>query len=198
MPSQRRIIGIDFDDVLADFNASLSEYHNNIHGTSYKRSDIVSYGLKDLWRCSHEEAVRRVNEFYHSRYHENLAPVKGAVQAVDRLKRENALVIITSRPESMREKTLEWIHKHFPRTFKEIHFLGHYHGAEARKETKGEMCRKIGVKIFIDDSLEHAISISKEGVRVLLFNAPWNKNKKLRNVVRVFGWSDVLNKLRTL
>ncbi|MBU6491100.1 hypothetical protein KGQ25_03060 [Patescibacteria group bacterium] len=198
MPLKKRIIGIDFDDVLADFNTSLAKFHNEIYGTSYRRDDIVVYELGHTWGCSGEEAARRVSEFYHSAHHDRIAPVKGAVRVLSQLKRKNVFVIITSRPEGVRGRTFSLINKYFPRMFKEVHFLGHYHGTEARRETKGDMCKKLGVEVFIDDSLEHAASVSREGIKVLLFNTPWNRHKKPAHVVRVFGWGDVLKKLRAL
>lgn len=191
------MIGVDLDDVIVDFNTGLGEYHNNTYGTSYKREDIVSYELRHLWGCPHEEVIRRVYDFYYSSHHTNLLPIKGAVEALERLRSENTLVIITSRPESVKGLTLTWLDKHFPQVFEEIHFLGHYHGTEARKETKGEVCKKIGVEVFIDDSLEHAASVSGQGIDVLLFNAPWNQEGMPANTTRVFNWDDVLEKLLT-
>ncbi|MHB8652220.1 MAG: 5' nucleotidase, NT5C type [Minisyncoccota bacterium] len=195
---KRRIIGVDFDDVVVDFNAGLALYHKALYGTSYEKKDILQFDLEQLWGCTRAEAVRRVYEFYHSEHHANLLPVEGAVEALKQLREENTLVMITSRPESVRGLTLDLLGKHIDEVFESTHFLGHYHDAKGSQKTKGEVCKEILIDIFIEDSIGNAVTVSEKGIPVLLLDAPWNQGGIPKHITRVFGWSNVLEKLQTI
>lgn len=188
----KRALGIDFDDVIADFNAGLFDYHNKKFGTNYSRNDITAYELSHVWRCSPEEANRRIYDFYHSEEHLELHPMPGAVEALERLQEEYVLYLITFRPASVKELTEKWIHHNKTNVFEASHFLGRYHDSSLPKKTKGEICKSLGLDFFIDDSLTHAISVSQEGIPVLLFDAPWNQGKLPPKVKRISGWKEVL------
>ncbi len=76
------VIGLDFDDVLMEFNGALCLFHNAQYGTSLTRADITSHHLKETWGCTQEEVIRRVNEFYRSLEHDLASPVVGAVEVL--------------------------------------------------------------------------------------------------------------------
>lgn len=190
--SKRRLIGIDCDDVVIDFNTGLAIYNRRFYGTTYCREDITSYKLNSMWGCTPDEAIQRVIDFYQSDEHQNLLPVEGAVEAIERLSKNNDLVIITARPENVRGLTIELVHKHFPKVFGEPHFLGHFDGDQTHRKTKGEVCRELGVEVFIEDALSNALSVSSEGIPVLLFDTPWNQGELPPNTTRVFSWSEIL------
>ena len=170
-------------------------FHNTVYGTKYRRSDICNFELQPLWGCSLNEVVQRINDFYNSTYHENLQPVLGAVESLEKLRQNNTLVLITSRPEHVRDVTEKLLQRYFLNFFNEIHFLGHYHGIQTRRQTKGEVCKNIGVEIFIDDSLEHAKTVCQEKIPALLFDTPWNQGTLPENITRVFSWDEILEKL---
>ena len=49
---------------------------------------------------------------------------------------------------------------------------------------------------MVDDSLEHALDCSENGIKVLLFNQPWNQNGELpKSITRVYNWKEVLDNL---
>lgn len=164
-------------------------------GLHIKGGDIVRFELEYLWNCSRAEVVQRVSDFYHSDEHTRLLPIEGAVESLGQLKKENSLVVITSRPESVRSLTNALLEKYFPGVFEDIYFLSHYHGEGFANQTKGEVCRGVGVSVFIEDAIGNAVTVGKEGIPVLLFDTPWNQGDVPTNTTRVFGWSDVLEKL---
>lgn len=80
---------------------------------------------------------------------------------------------------------------------------------------KSVICQEIGVDVFIDDSLDHALDCSSLGIQVLLFdyygNYYWNHShhpitttksltscsqllykRELNNVTRVHHWRDIM------
>lgn len=195
----RKKIGIDLDDVVIDFNAGLCTYHNTLYGTAYGRQDIVQYELERLWGCTPNEAIQRVYDFYHSEYHANLLLVERARESLERLRENNSLVIVTSRPESVQKLTIQLLERHFPpQFFEDIRFLGLYHGVQSRRQTKGEVCRTLDIGVFVEDSFANAASVAREGISVLLFDTPWNQGDVSLNITRVFGWNDALAKLLAL
>lgn len=109
---RKRVIGIDFDDVIIDWNTALIEHYNSLHGTSHERKNILSYDLEKFWGGSAEEAISTVLNFYSSDQHINITPIPGALEAIKQLA-AHELVIITSRPDSARPATEAWLKKIF-------------------------------------------------------------------------------------
>jgi len=190
-----RMIGFDLDDVLMDFNTGLCVFHNAHYGTSLVREDITSYHLEETWGCDREECIRRVGEFYNSPEHDATQPILGAVKVVHELQKDGAsVVVITSRPESMSDQTFSWLKKHFPSLAKanSVHFTSHFFHKETGV-TKSDICRNLGVKVFVDDAPFHVQDVAPVVEEVLLFDAPWNRGYvlTLQNIRRVHSWSEI-------
>ena len=145
-----RVIGLDFDDVLVDLCSWLCLFHNARYGTALTKEDHFTYRLSDVWGCTDEETRRRIREFYGSPEHAATAPMLGAVEAVRVLERGNTIAVITARPESVRSETFALLARHFPSLVQSIHFARHHFHKEGN-ETKGEICRRLGVQMFVED-----------------------------------------------
>ena len=189
------IIGLDLDDVLFDFTPGLHAYHNRFYDTSFELEDFKQ-NLAEMWGCSKEEERKRIFDFYSSQEHWDSLPVFGAVEGINNLRQHHDITIITAKPEALKDKTLEWLGRHFPQTFEQIHFTNQYHGSGLRR-TKGEVCRGLGISIFVDDFIHNAEDVANAGIRTLLFDAPWNQGEINPLVTRVYSWdeiTDILNK----
>lgn len=192
---KKKTIGVDFDDVLMNFNDTLMHFHNARYGTSLIREHCTDFDLSNIWKCSPEENVRRILEFYETDMHWDAQPVEKSQEAVEALSRNHNLVVITSRPESIRKKTLHWLEKHFPKVFDHIIFTNQFSG-KTNVIKKSHACTKLGVEIFIDDHDKHALDIAHAGIDSLLFDTPWNQSApKHPKITRVYGWKDILEKL---
>lgn len=119
---KRKRIGLDFDDVLIDFNGGLSIFCNENYGTSYSKEHITERDYSIFWGCKPEEALRRIQEFIHSSHHARVPPIIGAVNAIKHLKEKYDLFVITARDESISSQTFALMDKHFPKSFKDIFF----------------------------------------------------------------------------
>ena len=191
----KKIIGIDLDDVLLDFNSALCSFTNRIYQKSLTKKDIHCFDLEVVWKCSQPEALRRVQEFYEAEDHACALPIKGAQEAVQKLSSMHSLVIITSKPESMAHETHDWVCRNFGNIFDAIHFGNHFHGNGVKRK-KSEICEELGVYALIDDSLVNALDVARPTRNVLLYDAPWNQlEKEMLHVERVFSWDDILLKL---
>ncbi len=190
-------IGIDLDDVLLDFNTSLCEYHNSTYGTSYKLSDIVNYHFEHVWNIPADIVIDRIADFYQHELHWNSNPIPDAISSIKKLLSQNhRLVIVTAKPDTLKDKTHEWLQKHYGDAFHSVHFVGSYHSnINGKKRTKREVCDELGVHIFIEDSMENAMNIASDGRQVFLLDKPWNQGELSGNIKRVKGWEEVIEVL---
>lgn len=186
-----RTIGFDLDEVLLDFNNAFCSYHNRVYGTNLRRSDLIVFEYEKIINCSKEEVIKRVVDFYTSPEHLNTKPMDGAVEVINKLKDDNTLIIITSKPEMLREETLKWINKYFPNSFKDVFFTNHFYGNGLRR-SKGDVCKEVGVDMFIDDNLENLENVLSMGIPALLFDAPWNQYASKYPMTRVKSWNEIL------
>jgi 5'(3')-deoxyribonucleotidase len=190
------IVAIDVDDVLAHSieafrlkinqkaGVNLTAEHYLVPGEYHKYLDRVlaangvDYdGLKD-------ELFADM-----SRDQSHIQPHPGAAEILHRLSRHYDFVVITARDLEWQEQTSVWMKKHFPNTFKEIHFAGNRH--DPAKKTKGDMCLEAGATYLIDDNPEHALDASAKGVKVVLFGSyGWHTNVP-EDMVRCRTWQEV-------
>jgi len=139
---------------------------------------------------------RRIVDFYHSELHDNTRPMYGAPQSVRELKdREHIVVVITSRPDFIKERTLSWIDRHFEDSFDHICFTNLYLG-KSNVKSKAKACQELNVDVFVDDFISYATDVAKNGTRTLLLDAPWNQGELHPNITRVRDWNHILEILK--
>ncbi|MCL4367347.1 hypothetical protein M1563_04235 [Patescibacteria group bacterium] len=126
MVESPRKIAVDCDDVLFDFSQELQTYHNLLYGTKLRLGDVFDYDLSRVWGCSQKDAIARVTRFYHSDNFLGLKPIIGAVESVKQLAQDNQLLVITSRPIFIVDRTVSLIEQFFPNCFSGLHFLGSF------------------------------------------------------------------------
>ncbi|MEK7194593.1 MAG: hypothetical protein AAB660_02810 [Patescibacteria group bacterium] len=186
------VIGLDFDNVLMDFYDALHQYHNIKFNTSVSRDKAITPNLEDLWGCTTEEMDRRIVDFYQSEMHDNASPMSGAPEAVRKLSKENSLVVITSRPDFIKERTLSWLNKHYSNLFDQVYFTNLYLG-KSNIKSKADACKELGVDVFVDDFISYATDVAENGGRVLLLDAPWNQSDELHpNITRARNWEHIM------
>ncbi|MDO8729199.1 MAG: HAD hydrolase-like protein [bacterium] len=184
-------VGFDLDDVLLNFNDVLLQYYNTIYGTKHERKHRQSYELSEMWNCTREDAIQRMSDFYSSSAHWNAPPVDGAVERIRKLKQHHNLFVITAKPEELKDRTSEWLDKHFPQMFDGVHFTNHYQG-DGPKRSKGEVCKELGIEIFVDDFLHNVEDVANLGIPALLFDAPWNQGEVKPPITRVYSWDEIV------
>lgn len=193
------IIGVDVDEVLADFMKSFINFHNQKYKTSYKREDFYNYYFWEIMEIPLSEAVKRVYEFYNHETFGHVEPVFGSVKAIEILSKEHDLIVVTSRPSKIKERTLNWLEKHFPGKFKKVVFGNHY-AWEREKKKKSDICLEADVKLLIEDHLPCAKECAEKGIKVILISCPWNQTSEdlHESIVRVKDWSEVLEIIKKL
>lgn len=188
-------IGIDLDEVLADFLPALIEYHNTTYGTFLVRDQFQSYRFWETWGGTREEAIQKVYDFYKTSYFRNMKSVAGSQEAVSVLKQNNDLLVVTSRQDDVAEATKEWIAQHFPNVFSDVLFANHY-SQNGSSTTKKQICDSVGVDVLIEDSPEYALECLNPKRKVLLLDYPWNRGFELpQGIYRVNSWKEILDSI---
>ncbi len=188
---KKKVIALDIDDVLIDFNNHLMHFHNARYATSYTRAEITSFVVERLWGCSHEEGVRRILEFYDSKEHTLIAPLAGAYDILHKYLKKFTYIGITARPPSAHAPTHHLLKTHYPELVKDVHFLDHVHSSNLFG-TKADVCKKIAAVLLVEDSLHNAEIAVAAGIPVLLIDTPWNQTPTLHPLIRrVFDWSEI-------
>lgn len=188
-------IGIDMDSVIADLMTPLIEFHNIHYKTSFTLQHHTTYDLREVWSCDYKETLERVSKFYDSEYFTNVIPMPGSIKGIQYLCQNHELLIITSRPTILEQKTEAWIQKHFPDTFSHIVLTNQYSKENTPSKTKAEVGKELGIELMIEDGLEFALNCSEAGIKVFLLDMPWNQVKSLpKNITRVHSWEQLVEK----
>lgn len=193
--SPKKILGVDFDDVIFHSDAALREFHNTRYGTSYAFEDRSEFTLEPVWNCSSEEVERRLNEFSESAFHENAGIVKGAKEALQRLNQFYDIVIVTGRSEDVRAPTEQWLEKNLLGLYREIHFANHKYGDPANRRNKSDILKELGIQIFIEDAPHFAKDVAEAGITVFLLDTPWNRAETPLGATRVHSWKEIEKQL---
>lgn len=185
-------IGVDLDDVLAELLIGLDKYHNEIYQTNFSLEDHTDFDLSKLWKCSKEEMRKRVYDFYDSDFViEEVKPLEGAVEVVDKLSKKHDLILITSRPDFLKQRTVDWLERYFTGKFREIFFTSQFATKNVSK-TKGDLCLELGINLMIEDCLEYARDCASKNIDVLLVDRPHNQTKNLpEKIRRVKNWWEI-------
>jgi uncharacterized protein len=190
------IIGLDVDEVLCDIMTRVIQRHNEVYDDEkkYVKEDFHSYNWWEAWGGTREDSMKELYEFMASDYAEDVPVVKWSREGVERISEKNYLIGVTARLLDFRKETEKWLEKNFGEWIKEIYFCGDFEKKQGLSR-KSEIVRKRGIELIVEDNFDYAAECAKVGVRVFLFNAPWNQALPPPGVERVYSWYDIVEKL---
>lgn len=181
-------LALDLDEIIFPFVDNLLVYHNRNYNTNLRFEDVKHYDLWEVWGGTKEQETQKVTEFQHSPEYSLILPIPESALAIEELGKFNELIIVTSRREDMRDKTLEWIDIHFPKKFSGI-FL-------TNSLSKAEVCLEKGAKLLVDDCFNYAKECAEKGIEAWLWDKPWNQSHKLPYRVSRFKiWREFLDRV---
>ena len=197
MNSSKKVVAVDADEVLAEFMEHFLMFHNARYETRFTKSEITSFRFEEVFKIEERDVLRRIGEFYEDQVIHNIRPVEGAEEGINSLiDKGYQLEIITARPPYYRQITVDWVEKHFPGKFEQIHFAFNPFNINSERLTKAEICKQIGAEVLIDDNLVNALDCADRGITVYLMDAPWNQVEELpKKVIRVKSWEEILERL---
>ncbi|MEK6839531.1 MAG: hypothetical protein AABX72_01205 [Nanoarchaeota archaeon] len=186
-------IGVDCDEVLAQFIGSFLDYHNRLYGTQLCFEDCTRPELYHVLGETNAVTWQRMMDFWDTPTFDEIRPVSGSVEAVRELRKSNALEIVSSRHPGLLAKTETWIERHYEGCFSAIHFNGTDTNVLSR--TKLDICRERQLDVLVEDSLSNALMCAN-GRRVYLLDKPWNQCSDLPSTItRVYYWDEVVRAL---
>ncbi len=184
-------IGVDLDDVVVEWVPRFLEFYNSRTNSNLKFEEWKNYFFEEIIGISRDEARVLIDEFVNSDFHEGVGLIEGVKKGIEKLSEQNEVIIITSRPLRYKNKTEEFLDKHnlkllvfYSRDSNDVYI------------DKGEFCQRLGVELIIEDSKEYSLSCADRGIRVFLFDKPWNQGDHFPiDITRVYSWKDILGKL---
>lgn len=123
-------------------------------------------------------------------FKDDLEPISGAFEVLQRLKNDFTLHIVTARQAKLEETTRRWLERYYPDTFENIHFGNHYGGPGDRIRSKYEMCADINALCLIDDSPNYVFNCMRHNLRAFIFgDYAWNHERNLPSAMVQEGYS---------
>ncbi|KAK0465213.1 uncharacterized protein EV420DRAFT_1513328 [Desarmillaria tabescens] len=181
------VIAVDLDDVLAQTNHAVADWHNEVYGT---RMDVSHFYYYYYWKNpfwgTPRQTFDKVKAFYQTSRIFQIDPVPGAREGTLFLKDTGfKLIVVTARAPDTADESWTWVNQHFPGVFDSIICTGQFKDAHktghevVTKLSKAQVCADLNARILIDDSSENALQCATAvpvATRVLLFgDYEWNK-----------------------
>ena len=185
-----RDIGLDLDEVLANFLDTFLIFYNGKHKTRFRRDDFKSYVFCDTIGGTLESDIEELEEFYDTMLFRYMKSVEDSKGGIAYLFGRSNLHIITSRRESLREKTQDWVERTFGYKFSSINLTGDSNPSNS--SSKSEQCKKLGLDVIIEDNTRYAEDCANADIPVILLDCPWNQCYEREGVVRVKNWFEIL------
>lgn len=187
------IIGVDADGVLTN----LYEFNKKTATEMFKRdiSNDTGYTAKEMFGLTRKQEILHTAK-YLDNYCKNEIPREGCVDAINTFANDGVqLHLITARVftthkflASRYQKFLkDWLLKNNLNLFKSIQFCsGH-----ATNRDKLIACKKLCIDLMLDDSPNVSMHLAKNGIKVALIDAPYNKNVSHENIIRCKNYEDI-------
>jgi len=182
------IIGVDIDQVIAGTDNFLRNLLEREFDRKFSREMVTMYDYEKCFVFNHKERDYFRKIFTCLKFWSVIPPFQGAKKILDFIARKNKIIIVTNRSQKFLKElpdiTLEWLERH------QIPFDDIIFGDNG---TKYEAIRKkgYGITYFIEDNIEEALGLAKNGVKVLLLDYPWNQTKRNQNIIRVKNWQEI-------
>ena len=190
----KKVLAIDCDEVISETTDSFIDFCNAETNYKFSRSMFKTYNHEKDLGISSSEVSKLYIDFYNSKYLISSSQVEGAKKALEILSKDNELILVTARHESVRKQTQEWLDKNFPKLFSNMYFSKNDY-SDFGTMTKSEICEDIGASMLIDDHYGYLKDCNAD-MDLFLLNKPWNEKLEIGSKVsRVDSWGEVLNSL---
>ena len=198
-------IGVDLDDVIAICAVPyLRRFAQEFKVELPDEKEIGWHLLREMdAHVSAEERDRFRIKLYDGTFFTQLEMYQDCPVVLERLvQKGHEIFFITARAERRRMVTETWLReKRILDYAKAVHLKpygvlkpdvprGRY-DAEGSAQYKTRLAQELGLDVFCEDDVIISQSLADAGVRVLLFDHPWNREVAHERITRVGGWSEV-------
>ncbi len=194
--NDRPLVLIDMDEVLFAFLTAVNAYYNEHFGKGLTLADYTTFSLSEVWGCSIDEANDIVHSFLLQDLR-HLEPMPGSLEALDRLRQEFRLAVLTARVGLLEQATRLYLLHHFPDHFENIILAGHrFFGSFY--QPKYQVALELGASAIVDDNLENVLQCAEVDIYGQVFgHLPHNQTDEPLpdNVERVADWPEAVERL---
>jgi len=196
-------VGFDCDDILVPFVHPFLEYYNGMYGTDFRLEDVWTYDISKVFGITVGTLKDRIANFVSTDMFRNLPPFEGAVKGIEKLANDgHKLYVISNRRNDLRDFTQDYMKRHFPDKFTDIH-LTNWAALTGQKTTKCQAVENYGIEVFVEDCFEMSEEIAEKGKKVIMLNYPWNSRQTIRpdlqdRIYRKHSWEGIVGKIDEL
>mgnify|MGYP003452837116 CR=1 FL=1 len=189
------VIAIDIDDVIADSTELVRRLTNQVTGASlttehFRVPAAYSRYYEHVWSSNNLDMSFDKLDSNMKLDQSHMVLLKDAEKAISLLTKQASLFALTSRPLDWEPATTAWLNTHFPNDFKQMIFT---EDLKWQGQTKGEICKILGVEWLIDDRIDFCQSAIKLGVGAILFGEyGWHHEDVTDDLIRCKSWQEVL------
>jgi len=171
-------IGIDIDGVICDLVKNILFIIKHKYGISLKKSDIYKHEIHEILGLSKLSFFKVFEEALISLNH---PVIENAPYYINKLSKKHKITIVTSRPSKFNHFTKQWLGLNKINYHKLVNIDNEKHYKLSKFD------------FFIDDHLSEIILASSiDGLKLILFDQPWNKSYNIKNLfTRVKNWRDI-------
>lgn len=189
------IIAVDCDDVLVPTTPFFVDAYNKLYGTNVPL-DQAHISSDEFWQADEALIGERLAELTLTQDYKELGPSPVEVSVLKELARHHELHLVTARKEVERAFTQSMLDRDLSGVFTSMEFVG-WGGS------KGEVCKRLGADVLIDDNARHLHDAIAEGLpkngAILFGNYPWNSNdSKHDDLTHCHNWPEVANVVQSL
>lgn len=182
------IIGVDIDEILAEFYKDFLAWMKKEQGISVSYDQLYTYRLCNILGESQEESLLRLHEFLH-RHARDIHLVPGSQQGIQCLARKHTLYAITSRDRFSEEDTRWWLNEHFEGCFEDVYFANHKDAGF--HVSKSHFIKQLDVDVMIEDYEGYAVNVASTGIPVLMLEKPWNNKEHHNGIFVIKHWDKI-------
>ena len=188
-------IYVDVDDVISKTTDTYAGVVEREFGRHVRFEDVVTFDLKKSFGLTDNEFHYFFDLVHQPEVLLNYEPVEGAVQGLAAWAGQgHRIEIVTGRPSSTREPTLEWLDRHGV-PFDSFTMVDKYNRA-ANDPTIAISQAEFATRRYdlaVEDSYDMAVFLADHmDVPVLLYHRPWNaRGAGHEKIKRVMSWEEI-------
>ncbi len=194
------IIGVDCDGVLTDMSEYIFEYGEKWF--KRKPDNLNGCGTSEIFYCTEKEEFMFGLKYFFT-YCKKWPPRDNASEIIRKLNNDgHTLYEITARKFVTQRSLLGWYSRYlFEHWLKKFNFNFEsifYCSESTAPKDKLSGCNKYNVDLMVDDNPDVAHYLANKGIKVLLFDTRYNQNLYHDNIIRVYDWNDIYEKISKL
>ena len=178
-------IALDLDNTILNTPAMIINLHNKLNNNKLEYNDSMNLGWKfDPIIKTEQELAELFKLFDHPDFYKEAITYENAIKIVNKLSKDNKVMIISKHMESRKPLTKEWISRTFSTV--ELVFVDDF-------KQKGEMLKDFD--IILDDRIDALESCSDVKCKICFGNYLWNETWTGLRVTNWINFKRIIDKI---